>query len=98
MAYASTHNVPHYLFLLSRYNSQRRHHQQEGMYRLESFVGLASAEAFILDVIDDDGGVVVDFVKDRFIEIHYDDMGYNLRFLSAACLFHHMCAKEGGDG
>lgn len=30
----------------------------------KSLVGLAGAEALILDVIDDDGGVVVDFVKD----------------------------------
>lgn len=46
------------------------------MYKVESLVGFASAEAFILDVIDDDGGVVVDFVKDRFIENHHDAMGY----------------------
>ena len=67
------------------------------MYKVESLVGFASAEAFTLDLIDDDGGVVLDFVKDRSIDLHYDDIGYSLRFLSAACLLHHMCAKEGGD-
>lgn len=40
----------------------------------KSLVGLASAEALVLDVIDDDGGVVVDFVKDRLVKIHCGDV------------------------
>jgi len=40
----------------------------------KSLVGLASAEALVLNVIDDDGGVVVDLVKDRLVKIHCGDV------------------------
>ena len=44
--------------------------------REKPLVSLASAEALVLDVIDDDGGVMVDLVKDRFVKLHYVDVDY----------------------
>ncbi len=56
----------------------------------KSLVRLASAEALILDVVDDDGSIVVDLVKDRFIKLHCDDVDpwllvSSLHLLSSVC-------------
>lgn len=45
----------------------------------KSLVGFACAEGLILDIVDDDGGVVVDLVEDRFIKVHCDDGYYYFR-------------------
>ena len=54
--------------------------------REKSLVSLASAETLVLDIIDDDGGVVIDLVKDRFIKFHYDGVDYCKCCRSVVCL------------
>ena len=54
--------------------------------REKPLVSLASAEALVLDVIDDDGGVMVDLVKDRFVKLHCVDVDYYKNCGSVACL------------
>lgn len=54
-------------------------------------VGLASAEALVFDVIDDDSGVVVDLVEDQFIKVHCDD-GYC--YFRVSCMPHSRSSRS----